>query len=519
MLTEPKDGMSFSYDITSNFPNLLSNTKKQLNNNNNNKKYKIKFPKLRNKILINPDIEFIKKLDSEKPISELMEREISLQNQKNFIEANPLTKKKRLGIYKSNNDRQELLDQMTHREIEKKLEGGLKEEIIKLKNKKNEENNIYNSISKLIKENDEINIEIDILSKYNEMMEKHNYMKPQPLRLATIYNALKDDLEKKNPNEEKRERIEFANRMYEAQKNRENKKQNFIEIKEKNKEQIKKLEEDKNKVKQEIINIKKIIQKKKMELNDFYHLNLFEGLDFRNGGLINIIKNIWNLGLNVDISYMPSYLDRESIDYLFVKAKETIEINKLRNFIVQTNSNYFNNLKESVKINYKKDNNEDDDENTIFKTLVTNNLINHNAILDLYPKTKAFILQYESVKLKNEEKIQFNNVHTVFKKKLTKDALNGYKNIEKLKEILKEMENNLREEEKKEIYRISYNFANFEYEKKYNVGIETYMAAICGDEKKDESILVYTKLVKENRDNIKKIKFYSTFKCENVDIK
>jgi len=248
-------------------------------------------------------------------------------------------------------------------------------------------------------------------------------------------------------------------------------------------------------------------------------LNLFEGLDFRNGGLINIIKNIWNLGLNVDISYMPSYLDRESIDYLFVKAKETIEINKLRNFIVQTNSNYFNNLKESVKINYKKDNNEDDDENTIFKTLVTNNLINHNAILDLYPKTKAFILQYESVKLKNEEKIQFNNVHTVFKKKLTKDALNGYKNIEKLKEILKEMENNLREEEKKEIYRISYNFANFEYEKKYNVGIETYMAAICGDEKKDESILVYTKLVKENRDNIKKIKFYSTFKCENVDIK
>ena len=85
MLTEPKDGISFSYDITSNFPNLLSNNKK-LNNNNNNKKYKIKFPKLCNKILINPDIEFIKKLDSEKPISELMEREISLQNQKNFIE-------------------------------------------------------------------------------------------------------------------------------------------------------------------------------------------------------------------------------------------------------------------------------------------------------------------------------------------------------------------------------------------------------------------------------------------------
>ena len=215
---------------------------------------------------------------------------------------------------------------------------------------------------------------------------------------------------------------------------------------------------------------------------------------------------------------MPSYLDRESIDYLFTKAKTTIEINKLKNFIQQTNTNYFNNLKESVKIN-KKNENEDDDDETIFKTLVSNRLINHNSILDLYPKTKAFILQYESVKLKNEEKILFNNVHVVFKKRLSKEALIGYKNIEKLKELLIEMENDLREDEKKEIYRISYNFANNEYEKKYNVGIETYMAAICGDDKKDESILVYSKLLKENKDNFKKIKFYSTFKCENVDIK
>ena len=46
-------------------------------------------------------------------------------------------------------------------------------------------------------------------------------------------------------------------------KNRKNKKQNFIEIKEKNKEQIKKLEQDKNKIKEEIYNIKKIIFKKK----------------------------------------------------------------------------------------------------------------------------------------------------------------------------------------------------------------------------------------------------------------
>jgi hypothetical protein len=89
-------------------------------------------------------------------------------------------------------------------------------------------------------------------------------MKPQPLRLASIYNALKDDLEKKvDINEEKRERAEMANRLYEAQKNRENKKQNFIEIKEKNKEQIKKLEQEKNKIKEEIYNIKKIILKKK----------------------------------------------------------------------------------------------------------------------------------------------------------------------------------------------------------------------------------------------------------------
>jgi hypothetical protein len=94
MLTEPNKGISYSYDISANLPNLISNNKKLLKN----KKHQIKFPKLKNKILINPDIELIKKLDLEKPISEIMEREISLQRQKNFIEANPLTRKKRLAI-------------------------------------------------------------------------------------------------------------------------------------------------------------------------------------------------------------------------------------------------------------------------------------------------------------------------------------------------------------------------------------------------------------------------------------
>ena len=73
MLTEPTQGIAYSYDISANFPNLISNNKKLLKN----KKYQIKMPKLKNKILINPDIEFIKKLDSEKTISEIMEREIS----------------------------------------------------------------------------------------------------------------------------------------------------------------------------------------------------------------------------------------------------------------------------------------------------------------------------------------------------------------------------------------------------------------------------------------------------------
>ena len=59
-------------------------------------------------------------------------------------------------------------------------------------------------------------------------------------------------------------------------------------------------------------------------------VKLYEGTNFHGEGLASIIKDIWNLGVNVDLNYMPTYLDSAAVTFLFQKANQSIEINKIR---------------------------------------------------------------------------------------------------------------------------------------------------------------------------------------------
>ena len=76
-----------------------------------------------------------------------------------------------------------------------------------------------------------------------------------------------------------------------------------------------------------------------------------------------------------------------------------------------------------------------------------------------------------------------------------------------------------KENEKYRKYGLNYNLrenldkdlANDNYGEKYNIFIEVLFGALCGDERKDDEIILFSRLQKEYRDGKKLIQFYSNF--------
>ncbi len=91
------------------------------------------------------------------------------------------------------------------------------------------------------------------------------------------------------------------------------KKQAQIELKKEiqlNTQKLNQLQQKVSELKAQTVNLKT------MQLA-YYHTLLYEGLDSRKEGLIWIIKGIWLLGRNVNVSKMPPFLDSYGIEFLF----------------------------------------------------------------------------------------------------------------------------------------------------------------------------------------------------------
>ena len=74
------------------------------------------------------------------------------------------------------------------------------------------------------------------------------------------------------------------------------------------------------------------------ELLVHYHKLLLEGKDTRKDGLSWIIQAIWNLKSNIIMSFMPKFLDRESISFLFIYSDKLVEISKIQKKIEKINN-------------------------------------------------------------------------------------------------------------------------------------------------------------------------------------
>lgn len=128
----------------------------------------------------------------------------------------------------------------------------------------------------------------------------------------------------------------------------------------------------------------------KNELLSHYHKLLFEGKDIRNEGLSWIIISIWNLKSDVFTSYLPKFLDEESISFLFSYSLKKMRLREIYK-VIKKLSNEINNDKNKLlreikekNLNEYEDNKENFDNN---KMTNINNIKNSFDIKELKQKT------------------------------------------------------------------------------------------------------------------------------------
>ena len=210
---------------------------------------------------------------------------------------------------------------------------------------------------------------------------------------------------------------------------------------------------------------------------------------------------------------MPSYLDNNSIDYLFDRTKRLIDISKMRQVIEENQNEFDQNLKQWKQFANINENSKDSDNKTDSNFFQTGVIEKYNY-MDKYPKSKQFMEEYNKKYFSKNDKIQINlRKKNEFKSKNIPYAIiEKYNNIEKLKYLLKKLIEQNDNKEKQEFERISKEFLTNNYQEKYQVAIETIMGALCGEEKRNEGINFFSKFQREYKEGKKLIQFHKNIK-------
>ena len=538
------------------FPNLFNKT---INSSQNclltQKPFSLKNSKLFKKK--KNDINLVEILNIDEKVSNIINTELNLKRQRIKIDENKSIQNFRLGLNKKKeedeDDKENGKDNNTSEILKKeeknednieKIETDLKdkermlekkfgEKFNFLKKSKNDCQIINDKLSKLIEEIENNKMEEKILMDYAKDFDS-NFEKNLNAKDENEDEYMDENNKNSNylndVNKKMQKEFENKNKLILFRQKRENKKKLL-------RENILGKEELKLKLESELIKKKDIFNQAKEEFisvrNDLinrYHMKLYEGISYHNEGLPSIIKDIWKLNVQVNTNFMPSYLDQKSIQYLFQKAKQSIEINKLRQEIKEAENDFILNLKEwknndNIELNNndypnKKTNkffNKNDesknlpfDESELFKTKISDISISY---LEPYPKTKQFILDYRKnhpQKFKKEmPTIKFKTLK--FKSwNIPSKIIEKNKKVEKLKYFLEMKLNQNEFNDKKEVERLTKEFILNNYQKKYKVNIETLFGSLFGD-KKNEMLIYYSRLEKDIRDNNKLIQFHTKY--------
>ena len=177
--------------------------------------------------------------------------------------------------------------------------------------------------------------EIEVLENYSKLIEGHG-------------GSPRKDYRRKDPNYAHQMQMEHIKREQDLQ-NLKLQNQEKLNIKERLKPKI-------EEIKFKLDELKAEIHLLKNRLLLHYHKILIEGTDTRTEGLIWIIKAIWNLGNNVIMYYIPSYLDERCIDFLFSTAHKEFSLQKIKSDIEDVRAKLKNRLSQ-LKNNKDKEKN------------------------------------------------------------------------------------------------------------------------------------------------------------------
>ena len=504
---------------------------------------------------VNPKIKMVKMLNFEEQVDTILNTDISLEKAKEKIDKNKTIKLMRLGLFKkkdkeneneTNNEIETIVEKekeneedlekmdIENREKERKWEKKLKENLSAIEKLRQECEKLNSEINDLNDIIGDYKMESNVLTNYAEEFDKKYQEKLNNDAINKEKDkdneSIIDDSPRKRGKSQHLNLFQNMSKMIIIKQQREDKKK-IIQEKIMEKETLKQKLENELITKRALCNkAKKNLYEVRKNLINSYHLKLYQGLEFKGEGLSTLIKEIWNLGVNVNIEFMPTYLDWPAIEFLFKKARQSIELNNLRQIIKENEvelSYYLKEWKKNDKeinkmllnknrfgINNNINNNENDDnknnlESELFKTKISDISISY---LDPYPKTKQFMINYK----KKHPNLFNRDLPSSHFKNIPFKSLNipltiseKSKHIEKLKYLLEiKIEQNKRKD-KNEVERIQKEFIKNNYKEKYQVNVETVFGALFGEEKKNEMLIYYTKLEKEYRDGKKIIQFHT----------
>ena len=454
--------------------------------------------------LIKPEIEYVTKLDFFIPKSPTIENKKTLNS----------TVENKIFENKLENQRKELENKIS------KIKQNLK--------------TLNDELTKIISEIDNLKLDFEILqnNKTCSIIEKNI---KKTILINGIFSPKRERdylpfLLSKNSTAEEKNKIESI--LSKHKKDMKSKKNlalmKFAQLKEKRKELIKKINSNENELK----SLREEKNKIRNELLSHYHNILHEGSDIRKDGLSWVILAIWNLKSEVMQSYLPNFLDEESIEFLFNFANKKIKLKDMYK-TMQIISQKINENKNDLNINFINSNIDNNiqtiDQESISKESDTCNYISNNYELDdIKENSDKWLIN--SVMNKITKKIKFNDFFTTRNSLLItkKDSFDNNKendiniknvknnsNLNKLlfnktykeayelsinKKVLEKkiykLKNELKNMTEKELERLNNCFYKDGYQTKNNIDRYKIISAVIGEENARDD---FNKHIKESQ--------------------
>ena len=216
----------------------------------------------------------------------------------------------------------------------------------------------------------------------------------------------------------------------------------------------------------------------KHDLIVHYHNLLLEGKDTRNEGLSWIIKRIWKFNEEVIMSYIPTFLDVKSVDYLFEVSRLALEKDYEEDNLKDLYEKVFIQKQKKFHMNDSNSNNNSND-NTLN--------INCDTIKSILTKMDKQ-LDY----IANNHKLSFDKVETFINKNSTslidETTEKCIQLIEDKKKHIRCIQNSIEQKRTKEINRINKEYLYYDYERKFNVPIVQVVSALVGEDHLDSEM-------------------------------